>query len=92
MAQDEGGRWDVSIKSDAVYLERFSDDDERVFDELLAPDEARRLAALLTKFADNLGDTVKVEGKDDDSGDDDEADSDEDESDEDQDESDDSKD
>jgi hypothetical protein len=69
--QDDGGRWDVSIKSDAVYLQRFSNSDEQVFEELLAPDEARQLAALLTKFADNLGETVKVDGKRDQDSDDD---------------------
>lgn len=69
MANEEGadkeeggedvGRWDVSIKNDAVHVERFSGSDEQVFDDLLAPDEARRLAGLLTKFADKLDETEK---------------------------------
>ena len=28
----EGGRWDVGAKSDAVYLERRSEDDEGLFE------------------------------------------------------------
>lgn len=54
MVRHEGGRWDVSIKDNAIYLERISDSDEQLFDDSLAVDEARGLAGLLTKFADKL--------------------------------------
>lgn len=54
MVRQEGGRWDVGIKDKAVYLERVSDGDERVFDDSLDSGEARKLAELLTKFADKL--------------------------------------
>lgn len=54
MVRRESGRWDVSIKDNAVYLERVSDSDEQLFEDSLASDEARRLAQLLTKFADKL--------------------------------------
>jgi hypothetical protein len=52
MASQNGGRWDVGLKKKAVHLERISDGDESLFDDLLEPDEARELAGLLTKFAD----------------------------------------
>jgi hypothetical protein len=54
MVRHEGGRWDVSIKDNAVYVERISDSDKRLFDDLLASEEARDLAELLTKYADKL--------------------------------------
>lgn len=54
MAGHEGGRWDVSIEDNAIYLERVSDSDEQLFGDSLAVDEARGLAGLLTKFADKL--------------------------------------
>ena len=54
MAGDEGGRWDVGLKDRAVHVERISEDDKSLFDDLLAPDEARELAGLLTKFADKV--------------------------------------
>jgi hypothetical protein len=54
MVRHEGGRWDVGIEDNAVYLERISESDEELFDDLLAPEEARRLAGLLTKYADKL--------------------------------------
>ncbi|BBY22180.1 hypothetical protein [Mycobacterium stomatepiae] len=54
MTNQEGSRWDVSIKSNAVCLERISDDEDHVFEDSLASDEARELAGLLTKFADKL--------------------------------------
>ncbi|KKC03330.1 hypothetical protein [Mycobacterium nebraskense] len=57
MVRQEGGRWDVGIKDNAVYLERVSEGDERLFDDSLASDEARKLAELLTKFADKLDGT-----------------------------------
>jgi hypothetical protein len=52
MVRHEGGRWDVGTKNNAVYVERISESDERLFDDLLAPEEARELAGLLTKYAD----------------------------------------
>jgi hypothetical protein len=54
MVRHEGGRWDVGTENNAVYLERISESDERLFDDLLAPEEARELAGLLTKYADKL--------------------------------------
>jgi hypothetical protein len=54
MVRHEGGRWDVGTKDNAVYLERISGSDERLFDDSLAPEEARELAGLLTKYADKL--------------------------------------
>jgi hypothetical protein len=54
MVRHEGGRWDVGSQNNAVYLERISESDERLFDDLLAPEEARELAGLLTKYADKL--------------------------------------
>ena len=54
MVRHEEGRWDVGTKNNAVYLERISESDERLFDDLLAPEEARELAGLLTKYADKL--------------------------------------
>lgn len=52
MVRHEGGRWDVGAEDNAVYLERISESDERLFDDLLSPQEARELAGLLTKYAD----------------------------------------
>lgn len=54
MADQEGSRWDVSIKSNAVCLERISDKEDQVFEDSLSAQEAKKLAALLTKFADKL--------------------------------------
>jgi hypothetical protein len=51
MASDEGGRWDVGAKNNAVLLVRVSEDNERLFEASLEPYEARALADLLTKFA-----------------------------------------
>ena len=65
MVNHEQGRWDVSIKCDAVCLERISDSDKRLFEDSLAPDEARELAGLLTKFADKLGESGHSDGSDD---------------------------
>lgn len=70
MAQQEGSRWDVSVKEQFVYLERISEGDERVFDDTLAPEEARKLAETLKKFADQAdksedSDEPKSEGSDD---------------------------
>lgn len=54
MVRHEGGRWSVGMKDDAVYVERVSDSDERLFEDSLAAEEARDLAGLLTKYADKL--------------------------------------
>ncbi|OBG32647.1 hypothetical protein [Mycobacterium sp. E3198] len=64
MASQEEGRWDVSVKSNAVCLERISDGDKQVFEDLLAPQEARALAGLLTKFADKVDESDKSETTD----------------------------
>ncbi|OCB20861.1 hypothetical protein A5674_04400 [Mycobacterium malmoense] len=66
MVRQEGGRWDVGIKDKAVYLERVSDGDERVFDDSLDSGEARKLAELLTKFADKLDNSNDDEDDEDD--------------------------
>ena len=65
MVNHEKGRWDVSIKSNAVCVERISDSDKRLFEDSLVPDEARELAGLLTKFADKLGESGHSDGSDD---------------------------
>ena len=57
MVRQEGGRWEVGTKNNAVYLERISESDERLFDDSLAAAEARELAGLLTKYADKLDDS-----------------------------------
>lgn len=54
MVRHHGGRWDVSTKDDAVYVERIAEGDERLFDDSLSSEEARELAGLLTKYADKL--------------------------------------
>lgn len=54
MVRHEGGRWDVGMKDAAVYVERVSDSDERVFEDSLTAEEARKVAGLLTKYADKL--------------------------------------
>jgi hypothetical protein len=43
MVRHEGGRWDVGIEDNAVYLERISESDEELFDDLLTPEEAHQL-------------------------------------------------
>jgi hypothetical protein len=59
MVRQEQGRWDVSVKSNAVCLERISDGDKQLFEDLLAPEEARALAGLLTKYADKAAEAGK---------------------------------
>jgi hypothetical protein len=59
MVRHDGGRWDVGVKNNAVNLERISASDERLFDDSLAPEEARELAGLLTKYADKLDESGK---------------------------------
>ncbi len=66
MVRQEGGRWDVGTKNNAVYLERRSEDDKQMFDAQLEPEEARELAALLTKYADKADSTDEEEPTDDD--------------------------
>ncbi len=65
MVPQEDGRWDVGIKSDAVCLERISDSDKRLFEDLLAPEEARQLAGLLTKYADKVDESAESRKSDD---------------------------
>ena len=49
----DGGRWDVGVKDNEVYVARIAEDDKQVFDDVVRPDEARKLAGLaLTKYAD----------------------------------------
>src|SRR5262245_58407792 len=86
MAEQRGGQWNVAVKENEVYLERVSEDNERLFDDSLAPEEARQLARLITKHADKInesGAATKDEDPDD-------EDSDEDSDDEDSDDDDDS--
>jgi hypothetical protein len=64
MVRQEQGRWDVSVKSNAVCLERISDGDKQLFEDLLAPEEARELAGLLTKYADKADESEKSEDSD----------------------------
>ena len=65
MIRHEGGRWDVGTKNNAVYVERISESDERLFDDLLAPEEARELAGLLTKYADESDESDESDGSED---------------------------
>jgi hypothetical protein len=64
MARHEGGRWDVGAEDNGVYLERISESDEQLFEDLLAPAEARELAGLLTKYADKLDESDDSEDSD----------------------------
>lgn len=77
MASDEGGRWDVGAEDKAVYLARISGDDEKVFEDLIGPDDARELAGLLNKYADKAEKSDNAE-KHDDTTDSDDSDDDED--------------
>ena len=74
MSRQEGSRWDVGTKDNVITLERFGDDDERVSEDVLQVDEARELAALLTKHADKLDSKDEKNSKDD--SDEDESDND----------------
>jgi hypothetical protein len=65
MARHEGGRWDVGAEDNGVYLERISESDERLFEDLLAPAEARELGGLLTKYADKLDELRDSDDSDD---------------------------
>ena len=64
MVRHEGARWDVAVKSNAVYVQRVSDSDKQLFEDLLAPEEARELAGLLTKYADKVDESDKSEDSD----------------------------
>lgn len=71
MVREEGSRWDVGTRDNVITLERFDDSDERVSEDVLEVDEARELAALLTKHADRIessgdGDTKDKDSKADD--------------------------
>jgi hypothetical protein len=55
----DGGRWDVGVKDNEVYVARISEGDQQVFDDVVAPDEARKLADLLTKYADKADEAVE---------------------------------
>ena len=74
MGRQEGSRWDVGTKDNTITLERFDDSDERVSEDVLEVEEARELAALLTKHADKLESTDDENSSDDDSNDDDSED------------------
>ena len=65
-----------------ITLERFSEDDERVSEDVLEVKEARDLAALLTKHADKIESSDKDDSSDDDDSDKDDS-SDDDDSDKD---------
>jgi hypothetical protein len=65
MADQEGSRWDVSVKSSAICLERISDDEDQVFEDSLTAEEARKLGGLLTKFADKLDESTDSDDSDD---------------------------
>jgi hypothetical protein len=89
MAEPEGGQWNVATKEDSVYLERVSEDSDQLFEDLLAPEEARELARLLTKHADSISESGGDSKDDDSDDDDDESDDDSDDDDSEDDESDD---
>ena len=78
MVRHEGGRWDVGVKENGVYLERIADGEEQLFEDLLEPDEARALAGLLTKYADKIDESTDSGESDDDDDDDDKDDEDDD--------------
>ena len=87
MGRQEGSRWDVGTKDNVITLERFGEDDERVSEDVLEVQEARDLAALLTKHADKIESsddkddstmTIDDDSDDDDSRDKDSKDSDDD--------------
>jgi hypothetical protein len=82
MVRQEGSRWDVGTKDNVITLERFSEDDERVSEDVLEVKEARDLAALLTKHADKIESSDKDDSNDDDDDSDDDS-SDKDDSDDD---------
>ena len=78
MVSEAGGRWDVGIKDNAVYLERRTEDNERLFEAQLEPEEARELARLLKKYADKSDSTGEDASRDEDSSDNEDSDDDDD--------------
>jgi hypothetical protein len=78
MAEKEGGQWDVGVKDNVVFVARVNDDGERVFEDQLAPEEARHLAELLRKYAGKVdespSDDRSTDDDEDDDGDDDKDD------------------
>jgi uncharacterized small protein (DUF1192 family) len=54
MVRHSEGGWKVGTKDDLISLERVSETDERIFEALLEPDEAREIAELLNKHADKV--------------------------------------
>lgn len=70
MGREEGSRWDVGTKDNVVTLERFDESNERVSEDVLEVDEARELAALLTKHADKIDSSDSKDSEEDDSSDD----------------------
>jgi hypothetical protein len=77
MAEHRGGQWNVAVKENEVYLERVSEDNEQLFDDSLAPEEARELARLITKHADKISESgAATKDEDDEDSDDDSDDSD----------------
>jgi hypothetical protein len=66
MVRQEGSRWDVGTKDNAITLERFDESDERVSEDVLEVEEARELAALLTKHADKLASSDEDDSNDED--------------------------
>lgn len=90
MAEHQGGQWNVAVKENEVYLERVSEDNEPMFDDSLAPEEARQLARLITKHADKISESgAATKGEDSDDEDSDDEDSDDSDDDADSDDSDD---
>jgi hypothetical protein len=59
MVRVKGSRWDVGTKDNVITLERFDDGDECISEDVLEVEEARELAALLTKHADKLASSDK---------------------------------
>jgi hypothetical protein len=76
MVRQEGSRWDVGTKDNTITLERFDDSDERVSEDVLEVDEARELAALLTKHADKLESPDDDDSSEDDDSNDDDSEAD----------------
>ena len=60
----DGGRWDVGVKDNEVYVARIAEDDKQVFDDVVGPDEARKLAGLLTKYADKADEAAESDDSD----------------------------
>jgi hypothetical protein len=60
----DGGRWDVGVKDNEVYVARIAEGDKQVFDDVVAPDEARKLADLLTKYADKADEAADSDNSD----------------------------